>query len=994
MQKFKYLTKQNDDSLLNKYDYEELKKKIIIQSSKYNEVILFDDICDFLKFNDNLPDNNKIYNEVIFYDDIQKFKLDIDIKDDIFEKMYEILDIDQLINDCISTIFKIINSNKFKYYIFDSSDIDLKIISKHVIFDFYLNNSHDSKILYYEMIEILSNKYNYDELLIIDNSVYKNIQNFRLPYHKKINSNRIKMNYIDKKLHIVKGMIKNYDNDEIHIIELNELNKKYIKSEINNNDNNIELEQNVIDNILNIAKKHTNSFKLRNIISNKIIFDRVSKSYCEICERRHDNENSLYIIVYDTKFRIYCRRNDTKYIEYNLKNNNSDLKLNKYLIMKHNLTNKLNINEKNDIYNKFNKKNIIKYEQNELKDYEFYGKKVLIIHSNVKTGKTKQLKKYLEKNSEIENIIIISFRILFSIELNDKFSDFTNYLNVKSKQYSLKKIKKIIIQLDSLYKLTIDIQPDILILDEIESVLNQFASPYIKNIKLIWEIFECLLKTSKKILCMDANITDRTVNLLTNLFNIDDIIYHHNTYSTIKNDNYHILFNFKNFITLLDKSLNDNKKIVIPTNSLKQAKLINQYIKKYHNTKYIKLYSSETDDYTKQKDLSDVNTNWCKYDIIIYTPCITAGVSFEIDHFDCLFGYFTNQSCDIYTLYQMLYRVRNLKEHDIYILFDILSINDNITINKKDILEEIKYSFKYLYNEAIQFKMNFNNNETTNIIDENDIFFNLWLDNKLIKNKSHHYILYEFIELLNNNNCNYEYIFNLKNYKINAVDLNQIINDIILDENTKIKNAPDITADTYITLNNNLMLTEDYKIIKKKHFLKTLFNNFDEFTMDFLNEYNRPLRINQCINLIKVKNFTIHISSIIRDLLNDNNDLINNQCIHYLTIEKHIQLKQIIEIILLTGLDVYNINNHNILFNDYIKNIEINNNKLIDIFNVLNISYNNKITEKDIKKIVNNTWDLCIRIFKLTKGKNNADYVELTRSIYFNNTFPIKAIQI
>ena len=53
---------------------------------------MFDDICDFLKFNDNLPDNNKIYNEVIFYDDIQKFKLDIDIKDDIFEKMYEILE--------------------------------------------------------------------------------------------------------------------------------------------------------------------------------------------------------------------------------------------------------------------------------------------------------------------------------------------------------------------------------------------------------------------------------------------------------------------------------------------------------------------------------------------------------------------------------------------------------------------------------------------------------------------------------------------------------------------------------------------------------------------------------------------------------------------------------------------------------------------------------------------------------------------------------------
>lgn len=984
MKIFKYLTKYNDDSLLNNYEYEELKNKVIIQSSKYNEVLLFENIIEFLEFNENLKD--KIYNEVIFYDDVQKFKLDIDLKDNTFDELYEILDINKLLNDCVNTVFEIINCNKFKYYIFDSSDVDLNIISKHVVFDFYLHNSHDSKILYNEMIDILSNTYDNKTLSIIDNSVYKNIQNFRLPYHRKINSNRYKIDEINKRLNITRGMIKNYNDENIHVINLDKLHNKY--SNDSKQTQEIDIEQHIIDEVLRISKKHTESFKLRAIVSNKIIFNRITKSYCEICEREHENENSLYIIIYDNKFRIYCRRNELKYIEFNLKNKDSNLKLNKYLILKRNLNNHLNISYNYKCENAFLEKNIIKYDEKELKEYNFYNKKVLIIHSNVKTGKTKKLKEYLDKNEDIQNVVIISFRILFSIELKEKFSNFTNYLDIKTKQYSLKKIEKIIIQLDSLYKLVIDTQPDILILDEIESVLNQFASPYIKNIKLIWEIFECLLRISKKVLCMDANITQRTVNLLTNMFNVDDIIYHHNTYSTIKNDKYYILFNFGIFITLLTELITDNNKIVMPINSLKQGKIIYKYITTKFPEKQIKIYSSETDDYIKQSDLSDVDTNWCKYDIIMYTPCITAGISFEVDHFDYLFGYFTNQSCDIYSLYQMLYRVRNLKQHTVYILFDILSTNDNVVIDKNDILEEIKYSFKYLYNDAINFKMSYHNNETINIINDKDIFFNLWLDNKIIKNKSHYYILYEFIELLNNNKCEFEYIFKLNNYKKNIINVNQLNNEILNDENINIIDAPDITPETYISLSNNLVLTEHEKIIKKKYFLKTLFNYFEPLTLEFLNKYNTPLKINQCINLIKVKNFSIDIKSIIGDILNDNNDLIDYQCIYYLTIEKHILLKQIIEIILLTGLNVYNINNHNILLDDYIQNIESNNEKLTNIFNVLNVSYNDKITDKDIKKIVNHTWDLCIIIYKMNRG--GATYIKLTRSIYFNDTYPIK----
>ena len=156
MKSFKYLTKPNSNSLLDKYNYEELKNKIIIQSSKYNDVKLFETVMDFIEFDKQLID--KIYNEIIFYDDIQKFKLDIDIKKETYDKIYidKKLNILNLLNDCINVVFRIINCKKFKWYIFDSSDDCLKIISKHVIFDFYISNSSESKMLYDEMIYILS----------------------------------------------------------------------------------------------------------------------------------------------------------------------------------------------------------------------------------------------------------------------------------------------------------------------------------------------------------------------------------------------------------------------------------------------------------------------------------------------------------------------------------------------------------------------------------------------------------------------------------------------------------------------------------------------------------------------------------------------------------------------------------------------------------------------------------------------------------------------
>ena len=45
---------------------------------------------------------------------------------------------------------------------------------------------------------------------------------------------------------------------------------------------------------------------------------------------------------------------------------------------------------------------------------------------------------------------------------------------------------------------------------------------------------------------------------------------------------------------------------------------------------------------------SDVNKKWCKYDIIIYSPTITTGISFDVEnYFDNIYMYLCDQSTGV-----------------------------------------------------------------------------------------------------------------------------------------------------------------------------------------------------------------------------------------------------------------------------------------------------------------------------------------------------------
>lgn len=62
-----------------------------------------------------------------------------------------------------------------------------------------------------------------------------------------------------------------------------------------------------------------------------------------------------------------------------------------------------------------------------------------------------------------------------------------------------------------------------------------------------------------------------------------------------------------------------------------------------------------------KKDFCDVNNAFSVADVLIYTPALTAGVSFEVKHFDYMYGLFDHTSCSAEICSQMLGRIRDIK---------------------------------------------------------------------------------------------------------------------------------------------------------------------------------------------------------------------------------------------------------------------------------------------------------------------------------------------
>lgn len=286
------------------------------------------------------------------------------------------------------------------------------------------------------------------------------------------------------------------------------------------------------------------------------------------------------------------------------------------------------------------------FDLKELKKY-----KVLGIKSPMGSAKSELIKNLIKGK---DRVLIITSRISLALEFNKKFK-LPLYLNVnfkKAKEYhkiNYQPGNSLICQYDSLMK----INPknfDIVVLDEFVSILLHSIDNLSKVNGELLRKFQILL--TKKCIVSDAFLSDYVMDFFEGpkfLIKNESRTNVKLTEAKTKNE----------FLDLISKTLEENKKITISTSSVSE---IYREIKsicslKDKSLKFIQGQNTETQ---KKETIEDFNSDEINYDVIVYSPVVTIGVSIFNDA-DVHFHYDGSNSIPTIQSIQMLGRARKVK---------------------------------------------------------------------------------------------------------------------------------------------------------------------------------------------------------------------------------------------------------------------------------------------------------------------------------------------
>lgn len=615
-----------------------------------------------------------------------------------------------------------------------------------------------------------------------------------------------------------------------------------------------------------------------------------------------------------------------------------------------------------------------------------YNSKLFCIQSEKGTGKTTSLIKYLFENNIKnipESILFVSSRRTFGIKLlNDleKYG-FKLYSNIEEQYIG---VKRIIIQINSLTRL-VDMNYDLIIIDECESLARYLTSSHFmknNNSSIIISELEYRIKNSNKTIIMDADLSDRCINYYKNVLEIDN-----SNFKILKNkktpySDYTIKYtNHTHWVSIILDKINDNKKLVIPMASNNKAKDLKEYINTLYPEKNVLLIHKETNEKEKLARLLNVNNDWVKYDIVIYTPTVCMGVSFDVPkYFDYIFAYGCHESLGSQEFSQMIHRVREPKNKEIYISIDnykMYDITEDIITYKTT--EEMVCSQYYLtkfdiHNNLIPKK--YGKERVLIYPYKNEVLYDLYIRNSM-----------ERIADLNNFTACFFGYCKYKKYKIEYIDEQQ--NNMCKEDLKDLaKKRKEIEQKKYIEniLKAENLTSKEYKekIMRKDEFMDddTLFaikkrnlydcydlTNFNQITDEFIKEYSD-------------KNVMINYNNL-KTILHHNNQTTDNKLkilkinekynINYLSIYEEFKNKNkfiyhYYPYILLKFIG-YNINN-------------IDNNNLVDS-QELNNRLNNKIENITLKEFLEKEKNSILYQYNLKR--TNIDYNEPEKIINFIN---------
>jgi hypothetical protein len=290
---------------------------------------------------------------------------------------------------------------------------------------------------------------------------------------------------------------------------------------------------------------------------------------------------------------------------------------------------------------------------------------VLSIRSPMGTGKSTMLDTLLQE-FQGASILFVTYRQTLAYEQKRQLRrfGFTNYLDTTDSLDDRLQYPRLIVQIESLHRLCSSPTAyptgfDIVVIDEVESVLRHFASKTIDCPSSTMDSLISLLEQASHVLTMDAFWGALSHEFLDKVAITNQLIV--NTHRQNKRT-----FACSNDVGVwtskLITDLKHGKNIVLVSLSVEIIHKIRVWILKANILceDDMLIHTSKTGDEVKRQ-LIDVNSLWNKFRFVAYSPTISAGVDFNREHFDTMYMYCCSMSSPPLGAMQMTGRVRKLK---------------------------------------------------------------------------------------------------------------------------------------------------------------------------------------------------------------------------------------------------------------------------------------------------------------------------------------------
>lgn len=214
---------------------------------------------------------------------------------------------------------------------------------------------------------------------------------------------------------------------------------------------------------------------------------------------------------------------------------------------------------------------------------------------------------------------------------------------------------------------------DLLVIDEFTQVLSSVAGSSLENFaheRIFYKLVN-MIRKSKRVVVLDADMNDLAITFLEYCRPNEQIqIFNQPRLSNGINVDFCLCkgkLSAQNEILLrVIQDLHYGRRAAIATDSFQVSKDLKEQIESLYPNKKILLVNAKTTATEEVKNFQDNNRRSLErhsYNVLIFSPALTSGISIEKEHFDTGYGCFTGNSIISSDAIQMLRRVRNLKEY-------------------------------------------------------------------------------------------------------------------------------------------------------------------------------------------------------------------------------------------------------------------------------------------------------------------------------------------